>query len=85
MHGWWCPVVSMYIDRFESIDVYDDACDDAYDDACDDAYDDKYDYAKDDAYADTYISRHIPCSKNLVVSMFLDTFMFKGFGRFSCL
>ena len=21
-HVWWCPVVSMYIDRFELIDVY---------------------------------------------------------------
>ena len=22
MHVWWCPVVSMYIDRFEFIDVH---------------------------------------------------------------
>ena len=40
-------------------------------------------YSKDLVVSHVY--RHISYSKELVVSMFLDTFVVKGFGRFSCL
>ena len=40
-------------------------------------------YSKDFVVSPVY--SFIPYSKELVVSMFLDTFVFKGFGRFSCL
>ena len=40
-------------------------------------------YSKDLVVSHVY--RHIPYSKELVVSMFLDTFVFKEFGLFSCL
>ena len=40
-------------------------------------------YSKDFVVSPVY--SYIPYSKKLVVSMFLDTFVFKGFDRFSCL
>ena len=43
----------------------------------------RFPYSKDLVVSDVY--SYIPYSKDLVVSMFLDTFVVKGFGRFSCL